>query len=265
MCYARWVVDGQEDLGPDPDRPGEHKFRPRTRRLLIYSDPQVFKDGYIVLLADDAPSREFFGRRITSPDLIDPQVIRKWLHDCEKSHGEVCEESLVHPDLLGAPKHIFRAIDVETMCIVEVPQSTRYVALSYLWGKGFIQLFTTSKNLPKLSQPGALEREKLPRTIKDTIRLTKMLGERYLWTDSLALLHDDGFQYHDDWVYARAVLTVVAGSGKDANAGLPGVRKESRTFHQDIEEVMPGLRLMVSHLAEGVLLKSLYMFHANRL
>nr|KAK5434533.1 hypothetical protein LTR18_010408 [Exophiala xenobiotica] len=250
VCYARWVVDGQEDIGPDPDRPGEHIFRPKTRRLLIYSDPQAFKDGYIVLLADDAPSREFFGRRITSPDLLNPEVLREWLHVCETTHGEECEESLVHPDLLGQPKNVFRAIDVNNMCITAVPQSARYVALSYLWGKNFIQLFTTSKNLAKLSQPGALEREKLPRTIKDTIKLTKMLGERYLWTDSLALLHDDGFQYHDDWVYARATVTVVAGSGKDANAGLPGVRKESRTFHQDIEEVRPGLRLMVSHLAE---------------
>ncbi|EXJ89685.1 hypothetical protein A1O3_02752 [Capronia epimyces CBS 606.96] len=136
------------------------------------------------------------------------------------------------------------------MCIVETSQSSRYIALSYLWGKNFVQLFTTSKNLPKLSQPGALEKEKLPRTIKDAIILTRLLGERYLWTDSLALLHDDGFQYHDDWVYARAALTVVAGSGKDANAGLPGVRKESRKFHQEIEQVKPGLQLMVSHLAE---------------
>ncbi|KAJ9608988.1 hypothetical protein H2200_006759 [Cladophialophora chaetospira] len=250
VCYARWVVDGQEDHGPDPNRPGEHIFKPKTRRLLIYSDPQAFKDGYIVLLADDAPAREFLGRRITSPDLLDPQQLRTWLHDCETTHGMDCEESLVHPELLGEPKDVFRAIDVNDMCIVETPITSRYVALSYLWGKNFNQLFTTSKNLAKLSQPGALEKEKLPRTIKDTIKLTKMLGERYLWTDSLALLHDAGFQYHDDWVYARAALTVVAGSGKDANAGLPGVRKESRTFHQEIEEVKPGLRLMVSHLAE---------------
>ncbi|KAL2408068.1 hypothetical protein ABEF95_014608 [Exophiala dermatitidis] len=250
VCYAKWVVDGQEDLGPDPNRPGEHIYQPKTRRLLIYSDPQAFKDGYLVLLADDAPSREFFGRRISSPDLLDPDLIRQWIRDCETTHGNDCEESLVHPDLLGQPKNVFRVVDVEQMCIVETPQTSRYVALSYLWGKNFAQLFTTSKNLPRLSQPGALEKEKLPRTIKDAIRLTKMLGERFLWTDSLALMHDDGFQYHDDWVYARAALTVVAGSGKDANAGLPGVRKESRKFHQEIEEVVHGLRLMVSHLAE---------------
>jgi hypothetical protein len=218
--------------------------------LLVYSDPQAFKDGYIVLLAEDAPSPEFFGRRITSPDLLDAQLLRQWLHDCETTHGDECNESLVHPDLLGGAKTVFRAIDVDQMNVVEAPRNSRYVALSYLWGKNFVQLFTTSKNLYKLSQPGALDKEKLPRTIKDAIRLTRMLGERYLWTDSLALIHDDGFQYHDDWVYARAALTVVAGSGKDANAGLPGVRKESRRFHQEIEEVKPGLRLMVSHLAE---------------
>lgn len=253
-CYARWVVDGQEDQGPDPAHPGEHKFKPRTRRLLIYSDPQAFKDGYVVLLADDAPSPEFFGRRITSPDLLDAQLLRQWLYDCQTMHGQECEESLVTPDLMrrpGKPAIVFRAIDVQKMCIVEAPQSSRYVALSYLWGKNFIQLFTTSKNLAKLSQPGALEKEKLPRTIRDAITLTKMLEIPFLWTDSLALLHDAGFQYHDDWVYARATLTVVAGSGKDANAGLPGVRKESRKFHQEIEEIKPGLHLMVSHLAEG--------------
>lgn len=217
---------------------------------MIYSSPQAFKDGYLVLLADDAPSRAYFGRRLTTQDLLDARMLRQWLSDCEELHGPDCAESLVHRDLMGPRTAVFRAIDVDQQCIVEPPEGARYVALSYLWGKGFRQLFTTSANLPKLSKPGALEREKLPKTIKDAITLTQLLGERYLWTDSLALLHDEGFQYHDDWVYTRAALTIIAGSGKDANAGLPGVRKESRAFRQEIEEVKPGLRLMVSHLAE---------------
>ena len=247
--WARWVIDGQDDLGPDP-LSGDHTFRPRTRRLLVYSEPQVFKDGYLVLLGDDAPSPEFFGRRVASPDLLDTSVVKSWISDCEKYHGAECSASLVHPDLYSDRKTIFRAIDVEQMCLSAPPPEARYIALSYLWGKNFSQLFTNSENLPRLSGPGALAKEKLPRTIKDSIRLTRMLGERYLWTDALALVHDDGFKYHDDWVYARAFLTVVAGSGKDANAGLPGVRKESRVFHQEIETVKPGVRLMVSHLAE---------------
>jgi hypothetical protein len=243
VIYGRWVVDGQEEQE-------QGKFLPKTRRILIYSQPQVFKDGYLVLHADDAPTRAYFGKQLAAQDLLDADVLRGWLKDCQSMHGQACEGSLVPPELLGSRIEKFRAIDVNSMCIAEPPDDARYIALSYLWGKGFSQLFTTSHNLTKLSKPGALDREKLPRTIKDAIVLTRLLGERWLWTDSLALIHDEGFQYHDDWVYARATLTVVAGSGKDANAGLPGVRKESRLILQEIEEIKPGLRLMVSHLAE---------------
>ena len=225
-------------------------YRGKTRRILVYSQPQAFKDGYAVLVADDAPFREYFGRVIASPDLLDAEQLRHWLSDCEAHHGSDCDRSLVHEDLMTDRKDVLRAIDVEDMCITEIPPDARYVALSYLWGRNFKQLFTTSENLPKLSRTDALTKEKLPRTIKDAIKLTRMLGERYLWTDSLALIHDEGFQYHDDWVYARATLTLVAASGKDANAGLPGVRSQSRMFHQEIEQLEPGLRLMVSHLAE---------------
>lgn len=253
--YGRWIVDGQEEV-EDPARPGVLRYQGATRRLLVYSIPQTFKDGYLVLLADDAPKRAYFGRRLAAHDLLDAQMLREWLRTCEGLHGQGCEESLVDRDLMGPRIGTFRAIDVQRMCIAEPPMDARYVALSYLWGKGFQQLFTTSANLPKLSTPGALEKEKLPKTIKDAVRLTQMLGERYLWTDSLALLHDEDFQYHDDWVYARAALTVIAGSGKDANAGLAGVRKESRAFRQEIEEIKPGLRLMVSHLAEDYIATS---------
>ena len=249
IVWARWVIDGQDDLGRN-EVTGQHMFLPRTRRLLIYSEPQAFKDGYLVLLGEDAPTPTFFGRHVSSPDLLDVDVVKGWIRDCEEYHGEECNDSLVHPDLYGDRRATFRAIDVEEMCIATPPPDARYLALSYLWGKGLSQPFTNSENLPRLSVPGALSKEKLPKTVRDSIRLTKMLGERYLWTDALALVHDSGFKYHDDWVYARAFLTVVAGSGKDANAGLPGVRKESRVFHQEIEQVSPGLRLMVSHLAE---------------
>ena len=246
--YARYVVDGQDEIPGSRDIASCYK--PRTRRILVYSDPQTFKDGYLVLLADDAPSRPYFGRPVTTQGQLDAEMLKQWLNDCETLHGPECNVSLVPSLSLQQRVGTFRAIDVHQMCIVEPPADARFIALSYLWGKNFTQLFTTSENLTRLSTPGMLAKEKLPRTIKDAIQLTRILGEKYLWTDSLALIHDRGFQYHDDWVYARAALTIAAGSGKDANAGLPGVREESRAFHQEIEEVTSGLRLMVAHLAE---------------
>lgn len=253
--FAKWVIDGQEEIFVD-NAGTQQQFVPRTRRILIYSEPQAFKDGYIALLNESAPYKEYFGRRLKSHDLLDAKVLKSWIRTCEEEHGDECQSSLVHHDLMRSPKNVLRAVDVENMCVTVIPHDHRFIALSYLWGRNFEQLFTTSENLARLSVKGALNKETLPQTIKDTIRLTKMLGERYLWTDSLALIHDTGFQYHDDWIYARAHLTVVAGSGKDANAGLPGVRKGSRTWHQVIEEVAPGTKLMVSHLAEDYIATS---------
>ena len=255
--FAKWVIDGQEETQEEENAGScAQQFIPRTRRVLIYSEPQAFKDGYIALLNETAPFKQFFGRRLKSHDLLDAEVIKSWMRTCEHQHGAECEESLVHPTLMKQQKNVLRCIDVENMCVTIVPQDCRFIALSYLWGKNFEQLFTTSANLPRLSVQGALNKESLPQTIKDTIKLTRLLGERYLWTDSLALVHDAGFQYHDDWIYARAHLTVVAGSGQNANAGLPGVRKGSRTWHQSIEEVVPGIKLMVSHLAEDYIATS---------
>lgn len=246
---ARWVVDGQEEIAHEEPASEKDRFVPKTRRILIYSEPQAFKDGYIVLAGESAPFPHFFGRQL-SPHELEQDMLRKWIRTCEDEHGAECEEPLVHPDLMREYKNVLRMVDVERMCVTEVPQNCRFVALSYLWGNNFHQLFTTSENLPRLSMPGALQNRHLPHTIRDAINLTRMLGERYLWTDSLALVHDQGFQYHDDWIYARAHITVVAGSGKDADAGLPGVRKGSRMWHQPIQEVKDGVKLMVCHLAE---------------
>jgi len=251
-CYLQWVVDGQEYNTGTSGADLRDKLTPRTRRLWVYSEPQTFKDGYLILLGDDAPSPAFFGRLVPSADL-DVALLRRWLSVCEAEHGDRCTLSLVPLDTTSETTYPFRVIDVKEMCIVEASKGCRYITLSYLWGSSQKSMFkTTSDNLQRLSTPGGLEAANLPRTIQDAINFARVFGERYLWVDSLCLVHDQQFQYRDaDKIYARAALTVVAGSGHDANAGLPGVRKGSRTFRQEVEEIKPRFRLMVSHLAEG--------------
>jgi hypothetical protein len=60
-----------------------------------------------------------------------------------------------------------------------------------------------------------------------------------------------------DLVYGSAYVTIIAATGDDANAGLPGVRSGMRNYRQPIEELMPGLRLafkprMVDYLEDAV-------------
>lgn len=142
-------------------------------------------------------------------------------------------------------------IDVQNQCIVQVGHGCRYIALSYMWGK--VETVTLlSENKAQLMAPGGLLafRYRLPRTINDSIDLLCAMGERYLWVDSICLLQDNYAEMRDaigkmHLVYRGAVLTILAGTGRDANAGLPGVRFGSRADRggQYIEEVQPGIRM----------------------
>ncbi|EQB54423.1 hypothetical protein CGLO_05752 [Colletotrichum gloeosporioides Cg-14] len=132
-----------------------------------------------------------------------------------------------------------------------MPDSIRYVALSYVWGQ--VDTYRLLRgNVKDLMKFDGLTRiwEKLPRTIRDVILFTEAIGERYLWIDQLCLIQDDdndkmpGIK-HMDVIYSRAFCTAVAASGEHANAGIPGwgiVRRRA----QRVSEVLPGINVILT-------------------
>jgi hypothetical protein len=91
-------------------------------------------------------------------------------------------------------------------------------------------------------------KEKVPKTIRDAMDLVSAIGERYLWVDSLCLLQDDSADMadgiaHMDLVYEGAIMTIVAATGVDNNAGLPGLHPGTRRIGQVTTEVLPGVRM----------------------
>ncbi|KAF4626908.1 hypothetical protein G7Y89_g11247 [Cudoniella acicularis] len=71
----------------------------------------------------------------------------------------------------------------------------------------------------------------------DAILVTRMLGERYLWVDAVCIKQDDP----DDVaiqikamgaIYKASTITIVNADGRNAHAGLPGVRPGSRNVKQ---------------------------------
>ncbi|CAN9159651.1 unnamed protein product [Alternaria alternata] len=117
-------------------------------------------------------------------------------------------------------------IDVVDECIVEGDIADRYLTLSYVWG-GVQTLQATTANIEQLRQPGSLTRDKvvLPKTIRQAIDVTRLLGERYIWIDQLSILQDDeehkhGQIKHMAEIYANSYLTLVAVMGKLADSGL---------------------------------------------
>jgi hypothetical protein len=118
-------------------------------------------------------------------------------------------------------------INVEDGCLVAPQSMLTYIALSYVWGK--VQPFqTTRENVQILRKPKALYaariRSRIPRTFQDAMRLTRSLGQRYLWVDALCIVQDAADKQNQldrmGQIYQGATLTIVAAQGQDAGAGI---------------------------------------------
>lgn len=98
----------------------------------------------------------------------------------------------------------------------------KYLALSYVWGEDQMHK-TTRSNLSTYEQ--GISPSLLPATIRDAIRVTYLLGFRWLWVDSLCILqdsyedklHEIGRMHH---IYRYAHLTIVAASANKASVGF---------------------------------------------
>jgi hypothetical protein len=61
----------------------------------------------------------------------------------------------------------------------------------------------------------------IPTAILDAMKFVHLVGERFLWVDSLCLVQNDEMELDQcltfmGTIYRNAVLTVVAASGRDA-------------------------------------------------
>ena len=162
-----------------------------------------------------------YGARIR-PELADMRLIRTWKEHCLGSHSPSCSSSSG-----DTRKSIVRLIDVDRRCIIESSGTEKWVALSYVWG-GANKMTLNSGNIDEYRKPGSLK-ENLPATIDDALVVTQALEEKYLWVDSLCIIQDcaEDKRIHIPKmrdVYGHSVVTIIAASGSNADAGLPGIR-----------------------------------------
>jgi len=140
---------------PMLDQPGMLRFfhipnRPLTRivpHLVVANAP--FEDRSVE-------------KRYYQADYVNVGQIKGWIHNCHMTHSENC---IGHAEY---PLRQFLVIDCGSRTVVHAPIQCHYVALSYVWGQ-HNDAFDDLQNPPK--------------TIVDSIHLTKVLGYRYLWVD----------------------------------------------------------------------------------
>ncbi len=162
-------------------------------------------------------------------------LLKSWLDKCMSHHGDRCnretDKRLNELDIM--------LIDVSSRKIVRRSPDDRFVALSYVWGKG-TELRTpspgkgtqdsssTSKGPRHGQQDQSRLPKMLPQTIEDAITFVKRLGERYLWVDLFCIDQSNASEMQTqinamDCIFSSAFVTLINLDGENADWGLSGV------------------------------------------
>lgn len=163
----------------------------------------------------------------------DLALARTWVRECNIDHDN-CQPIVpagtaeaLHPSTRLIDTKLKRLVTLEE--IITAP--LEFVALSYVWGNDY-QLRLTSQTIrefrKRLPSDNNSAMPRLPRTIRDTMKVTRALGYRFLWVDALCIVQDspDDLEIQlaqMDHIYGLAAVTIVARASKSSDSGLPGV------------------------------------------
>ncbi|TGO54780.1 hypothetical protein BCON_0102g00370 [Botryotinia convoluta] len=207
--------------------------------------------------------------RILDPIWIDEGIVLNWKDLCDKHHGTACEypEKLTRMDAIQ-PTWL---IDTVAGCLVPGREYLRFVTLSYVRGKT-VPFYSEKSNIDRLQEVGVLSKEsvadKLPMTIRNAIDVVRLIGERYLWVDTLCIVQDDAETLQDELnsmarVYTTSCITIVATDGIDANHGLRGFKgiTSQRDFKQNVMSMGSPVKL-INPRSRNEKTNTLYHLHA---
>ncbi|KAH7381130.1 heterokaryon incompatibility protein-domain-containing protein [Cadophora sp. MPI-SDFR-AT-0126] len=155
-------------------------------------------------------------------------LAKVWLENCLSNHT-ICSSN-------ARARLPTRVVDVSyhtTRLRLHVPKNeeAEYIALSHCWGVS-PPLQTTTSNLQAMLH--GIEFLSLPRNFQDAVTVTRELGIRYLWIDSLCIIQNS----NEDWayestqmskIYSNALVVIAAAAGDGCESGFlaGGGRKEA--------------------------------------
>lgn len=271
----QWVDDSTETT---------QRLSRNLLRLTTSSNP--VRQAFLLPLRKDSGESTFLGLEVKS-EYIDFGKLNSWpgfnyinykTHLDYESSETITAKRSIDPGKLIDDKYLrgfpdfadFRLIDTKSLCLVKIPIgcSPNYFTLSYVWGtEKYFR--ATKENIKFLEEDQSLFRPEhdLPCTIKDAIEITRILCQRHLWVDALCIVQDDdvgrAVQVKNmDRIYKNSKLTIINASGTNADSGFEGVHPHRRKIQQHIEELRPGLRVMLYQPMEEVLKLSVWQTRA---
>ncbi|KAL7917208.1 heterokaryon incompatibility domain-containing protein [Trichoderma austrokoningii] len=150
-------------------------------------------------------------------------------HSCQQASA-CLEECILHhrdcpkPQLAQLPTRVIDCTDPgHPKLLITGSMRCSYAALSYVWGEKQPHC-TTQKNLDTYLTSG-INRNLLPKTIRDAIDSTHRFNIRYLWVDALCILQDsredkDREIHQMRRIYEQAHVTLIAASAHMVSEGF---------------------------------------------
>ncbi|KAI9706211.1 MAG: hypothetical protein M1820_004972 [Bogoriella megaspora] len=150
-------------------------------------------------------------------------LARHWLDQCRRHH-RMC--SFLQRDPAQLPSRVIDVGDFggtqQSFLHESRGQVDDYVCLSHRWG-GSTVVTTTLRSLQH--RKSGIPIKQMPKTFRDAVTATRLLGIRYLWIDSLCVVQD----HLGDWetearamgrIFKGATLTLCATTATCADTGL---------------------------------------------
>ncbi|KAK2049321.1 heterokaryon incompatibility protein [Colletotrichum somersetense] len=147
--------------------------------------------------------------------------VRNWLDVCEAGHKK-CGKG-TDTKLPTRLIDVTQSGDRAGVRLVETAgQTGTYMCLSHCWGKIKINSITRKDNLKR--RLSLIPWDLLPPSFQHAVEMTRKLGVRYLWIDSLCIIQDD----KEDWereaaqmvnVYRNSYATIAVSWSRDSQGG----------------------------------------------
>jgi hypothetical protein len=213
------------------------------------------------------------------------EILRQWIHECDNKHRSTTCNPLGQPQLNAGRRLPTRLIDVgdvkdDKVRLWETTSTDTgdWIALSHQWGpKGNLGHFSTTTDNRESFMRGILL-EELPATFRDAVKVTRALGSRYLWIDSICIIQEGKDADFDreaermEGVYSGARCVLAASCASGHRTGFLKTRQKRhhiaiRREHEDdapvyISQMIDNFK---NHILEGALNKRGWVFQEHAL
>lgn len=158
--------------------------------------------------------------------------VGKWLQECvSQSHGshEICSRRVIesgsYPTRLLKLDEVEKSGYVRLVATADYPNGIpEYTTLSHCWGHPEGPRPLETKRATLAGHKSGILLERLPKTFQDAVRITRRIGKKFLWIDSLCIVQDDRREWESEAlnmaaIYHNSFLTIAAASSVNCEGG----------------------------------------------